>query len=703
MKIAALLRPHNSPRPARALGLVGAAIALSVGIAAGAGPAHAKGMTVEDMLAMQRISGHVVSPDGKWVAFAVRDTDYEANRGRNNLWISSVDGADVRKMTGAGSDSSPEWSADGRFVYFLSNRSGSSQVWRIGTSGEAQQVTKLPTDVGGFKLFPDSKRIVVALEVWPESKTLGESLTKDGAKSKEKGSAQIYDQLMFRHWDQWEDGKYSHLFLWTPPELGGKADDAKDLTPGRTTDSPTHPFGGMEEVSISPDGKWMAYLARTGGKDIAWTTNTDVYLVATDGRSAAVNLTAQNKAYDFSPTFSPDGKTLAVLSMARPGYEADRQRITLIDMASRKSRVITEAWDRSPGSIHWSKDGKTIYTSADNVGNHSVFAVDTTSGAAKVLVDKGTNAGPQVAGDRLIFARDTLRQPAELFSVKLDGSDLRQVTKLNDARVKAITWGEFEQFSFKGAKGDTVYGFAMKPAGYDGKTAKKFPVAFLVHGGPQGSFGDHFHYRWNPQAYAGRGYGVVFIDFHGSTGYGQAFTDAIRGDWGGAPYQDLMLGLDAALKKYPWLDEKRMAALGASYGGYMINWIHGNTNRFKALVTHDGNIDERLAYLNTEELWFPEWEHGGTPWDKPEGFNKHNPIDLIKNWSTPTLVIHGGKDYRVVDTQGMATFTALQRKGVPSRFVYFADENHWILKPQNSKVWHDQVLGWIDRYAAGAK
>jgi dipeptidyl aminopeptidase/acylaminoacyl peptidase len=243
----------------------------------------------------------------------------------------------------------------------------------------------------------------------------------------------------------------------------------------------------------------------------------------------------------------------------------------------------------------------------------------------------------------------------------------------------------------------------MKPAGYDGKTAKKFPVAFLVHGGPQGSFGDHFHYRWNPQAYAGRGYGVVFIDFHGSTGYGQAFTDAIRGDWGGAPYQDLMLGLDAALKKYPWLDEKRMAALGASYGGYMINWIHGNTTRFKALVTHDGNIDERLAYLNTEELWFPEWEHGGTPWDKPEGFNKHNPIDLIKNWSTPTLVIHGGKDYRVVDTQGMATFTALQRKGVPSRFVYFADENHWILKPQNSKVWHDQVLGWIDRYAAGAK
>jgi dipeptidyl aminopeptidase/acylaminoacyl peptidase len=690
----------SPPRPQRFL--VSAALALSL-VAAAGGAALAKGMTVEDMLAMQRISGPVVSPDTKWVAFTVRDTDYEANRGRNNIWVSSLDGSDVRKMTASGSDSSPEWSADGRFVYFLSSRSGSSQVWRIGPAGEAQQVTKLPTDVGGFKLLPDSKRMILALEVWPEAKTLADSIARDGVKSKEKGSAQIYDQLLFRHWDQWEDGKYSHLFLWTPPELGGKADDARDLTPGRTTDSPTHPFGGMEEVSISPDGKTMAYLARTGNKDIAWTTNTDVYLVAVDGRSAAVNLTAQNKGYDYTPTFSPDGKTLAVLSMARPGYEADRQRITLIDMASRKSRVITEAWDRSAGEIVWSKDGKTIYTSADNVGNHSIFSVDASTGAVKLLVDKGSNNNPQVAGDRLLFARDTLRQPVELFSVKLDGSDLRQVTKLNDARVKAITWGEYEQFSFKGAKGDTVYGFAMKPAGYDGKTAKKFPVAFLVHGGPQGSFGDHFHYRWNPQAYAGRGYGVVFIDFHGSTGYGQAFTDAIRGDWGGAPYQDLMLGLDHALKKYPWLDEKRMAALGASYGGYMVNWIHGNTNRFKALVTHDGNLDERMAYFNTEELWFPEWEHGGTPWDKPEGFTKHNPIELIKNWTTPTLVIHGGKDYRVVDTQGMATFTALQRKGVPSRFLYFADENHWILKPQNSKVWHDQVLAWIDRYAAGAK
>jgi dipeptidyl aminopeptidase/acylaminoacyl peptidase len=238
----------------------------------------------------------------------------------------------------------------------------------------------------------------------------------------------------------------------------------------------------------------------------------------------------------------------------------------------------------------------------------------------------------------------------------------------------------------------------MKPAGWSGKG--KAPVAFLIHGGPQGSFGDHFHYRWNPEVFAGHGYGVVFIDFHGSTGYGQAFTDAIRGDWGGAPYEDLMSGLDAALAKYTWLDGDRAAALGASYGGYMINWIAGHTDRFKALVVHDGNLDERSAYYATEELWFPEWEHGGTEWDHPDGYVKQDPIDFIKNWKTPTLVVHGGKDFRVVETEGISTFTALQRKGIPSRFLYFPDENHWVLKPADTKLWHDEVFAWIDRWTA---
>ena len=323
------------------------------------------------------------------------------------------------------------------------------------------------------------------------------------------------------------------------------------------------------------------------------------------------------------------------------------------------------------------------------------------SGAAKLLVEKGTNTSPRVAGDRLVYAHDALDQPGELYTAKLDGSDARPLTHFNDARSKKIEWGKSEQFSFKGAHGDTVYGFVTKPAGWK---SGKVPVAFLIHGGPQGSFGDHFHYRWNPQAYAGAGFAAVFIDFHGSTGYGQKFVDAINGDWGGAPYEDLMTGLDAALAKYSFLDSTRMTALGASYGGFMINWINGHTKRFKALVCHDGNLDERMAYYDTEELWFPEWEHGGLPWEKPEGYTKHNPIDFVKEMVTPTLVVHGSLDYRVVDTQGMSTFTALQRKGVPSRFLHFPDENHWVLKPQNSKLWHEEVLAWITKWTKpGAK
>jgi len=668
-----------------------------LGLLLTAAPAAAKGLTIDDMLAMRRVGDPAVSPDGKRVAFSVRDTDLDANRGRTDVWLAATDGSSVTQLTThPDNDGAPQWSADGAWVYFVSSRSGSSQVWRIRPGGgEAEQVTRLAADVNSFKVFPDGKHLVLAVEVWPDAKSITESAKRDEERAKSKVKAQAFDQLMFRHWDHWEDGKYSHLFVWTAPEAGGKADAAIDLTPGQLTDSPTQPFGGMDEVSIAPDGKTVAFVARVAGRENAWRTGTDAFIVASDGRSKPVDLTAANPAYDFSPTFSPDGKSIAVRMMKRAGFEADRERIAVIDVATRKLRVVTEAWDRSAASLAWSADGKTIFTDADNVGNHSVFAIDVATGAARLLVDKGSNTAPSPAGDRLVFLRDALRSPGELYSAKLDGSDVKPLTHFNDARVKAITWGEPEQFSFKGAKGDTVYGYVIKPAGFAGGKA---PVAFLIHGGPQGSFGDHFHYRWNPEVFAGHGFGVVMIDFHGSTGYGQAFTDAISGDWGGAPYDDLMMGLDAALAKYPWLDGSKTAALGASYGGYMINWINGKTDRFKALVCHDGNLDERMAYYATEELWFPEWEHGGVPWEKPEGFTKHNPIDFVKNWKTPTLVIHGGHDYRVVETQGMATFTALQRKGVPSRFLYFPDESHWVLKPQNSKLWHEEVLAWIDRY-----
>ena len=672
--------------------------ALLLAISATAATAVAKpGLTIDDMLAMQRVGDPAVSPDGKWIAFDVRDTDLDANRGRFDVWLAAVDGTKTERLTtDPENDNAPQWAPDGKTIYFLSSRGGSTQVWSISPAGgEATQVTKLPIDVNGFKVFPDGKRLLVAMDVWPDARTLAKSLALDAAAAKKKSKARIYDHLMIRHWDEWEDGKYSHLFVWTPPELGGKADDARDLTPGQATDSPTKPFGGMEEISISPDGKLVAFVARVGGPAEAWTTNTDVFLVPAAG-GAITNLTAKNLAYDQQPAFSHDGQSIAILAMARPGYESDRQRLAIIDVASRKTRTVTEAWDRSPQTIEWSPDDKTIYTSAEDMGNQALYSVNVADGKVTQLVAKGNNGSPLVAGDKLVFLRDTLVQPDELFTTKLTGGAFAQVTHLNDARVAKIAWGEYEQFSFKGAHGDTVYGYVMKPANFSGG---KVPVAFLIHGGPQGSFNDHFHYRWNPEVFAGHGYGVVFVDFHGSTGYGQAFTDAIRGDWGGAPYEDLMKGLDAALDKYKWLDGNHAAALGASYGGYMINWIAGHTDRFKALVVHDGNLDERMAYYATEELWFPEWEHGGTEWDHPTGFVSQDPIDYVKNWKTPTLVVHGGKDYRVVDTEGISTFTALQRKGIPSRLLYFPDEDHWVLKPADSQLWHQEVFAWIDKYA----
>jgi dipeptidyl aminopeptidase/acylaminoacyl peptidase len=324
------------------------------------------------------------------------------------------------------------------------------------------------------------------------------------------------------------------------------------------------------------------------------------------------------------------------------------------------------------------------------------------SGKANVILKNGYVTSPSDAGGKIIFAMNHLKSPNELYSVQPDGSGLSAITRMNVDNLATARMGDFEQFTFQGWNDETVHAYVVKPVGFD--PAKKYPVAFLIHGGPQGSFGNRFHYRWNPQTYAGAGYGVVMVDFHGSVGYGQAFTDSIRGDWGGKPLEDLQKGLAAALARYPWLDGDRVGALGASFGGYMVNWIAGNwPDRFRCLVNHDGNLDERMAYYNTEELWFPEWDHVGTPWDNPDGYEKHNPVNFVKNWKTPMLVIHGAQDFRVVDTQGIGTFNALHRRGIPSKLLYFPDENHWVLKPHNSILWHESVNDWLNQWVKDAK
>ena len=648
--------------------------------------------SVNDMLAMDRISDPQVAPDGKSVVFVLRKTDIEANKGRTDLWRVGIDGSDLKQLTsGDAPESNPRWSPDGKWVYFLTTREESSQVWRVATEGgEPVQMTKQPLDVGAFVVSPDGLSLGIAMEVFPGT-TPEETKAKLEERKKRKATGRIYDKLMVRHWDTWKDGLRSHVFA--VPIWGGEtADIMKDMN----ADCPSKPFGGPEEFSFAPDNEAIVFTAKNADREEAWSTNYDLYSSPIDGSSPPINLTDKNIGWDTGPVFSPMGR-LAFLAMSRPGYEADRFQIMVKASPAANNLSISKDWDRSPGTIAWSADESAIYAAADNVGQRSLFEVNVATNAVKTIVQEGHISAVAVAGDRLVILMDHLKGPAELYTVKPDGSELKQITKINDDKIAAARMGDFEQFNFKGWHDETVHGFVVKPVDFD--ASKKYPVAFLIHGGPQGSFGNHFHYRWNPQAYAGAGYGVVMVDFHGSTGYGQAFTDSIRSDWGGKPLEDLKKGLEAAVAKYPWLDGERVGALGASYGGYMINWIAGNwPDRFKCLVCHDGNLCERMAYYDTEELWFPEWDHVGTPWDHPEHSEKHNPINHVKNWKTPMLVIHGALDYRVVDTQGIGTFTALQRRGIPSKFLHFPDENHWVLKPANSILWHETVISWLDQW-----
>ncbi len=649
--------------------------------------------SVHDMLAMDRISEPKVSPDGRWVVFTLRKTDLEADRGRTDLWLVGVDGEGLKQLTtDPENDSNPCFSADGKSIFFVSSRSGSSQIWKIAVDGgEAVQVTDSPLDVGNLVLSPDGKHIAFTVEVFPNLSIEQTKKKLDEIKNK-KATGIVYDKLFVRHWNVWKGGRRSHLFV--VPADGG---EPVDLMQGLDADTPSKPFGGPEEITFTPDGKELIFTARLVGLKEAWSTDFDLYKVPIDASESPQCLTVVNDAWDTTPVFSPDGKMLAYLAMTRPGYESDRLRIVVRRWPDGPEKILTAKWNRSVSEYCWSANSKTIYATAANIGQKSLFAVDISNAKVETIVEEGTISSPAVAGGRIVYGLNSLKSPAELYSVKPDGRGVRRITKMNTEKIEAARMGDFEQFSFEGWNGEQVYCYVVKPVDFDPN--QKYPVAFLIHGGPQGSFGNMFHYRWNPQAYAGAGYAVVMVDFHGSTGYGQYFTDSIRGDWAGKPLEDLQKGLAAALQRYPSMDAERVGALGASFGGYMINWIAGNwSDRFRCLVNHDGNIDERMAYFDTEELWFPEWDHIGTPWENPQSYEKHNPVNYVKKWKTPMLVIHGAKDYRVADTQGIGTFNALQRLGIESKFLYFPDENHWVLKPANSILWHETVISWLDKF-----
>ncbi len=665
-------------------------------------PPGPHGFGATDLWAMHRIAEAAPSPDGAWVAYVVTVYDVAANSSTKNLWLVSADGRTTRQLTTTKSkDYAPEWLPDGKTVAFMSTRTGSSQIWAIRVGGgEAWQVSDLPVDIDNVRWSPLDGACAFTAEVFADASDLQATADRDAKLADDKVQARLYDSVIMRHWDTWETGKRVHIFVAKVKD--GKFDGAPvDIMKGAEIDSPTRTFGGREEFGWSPDGKEIAFTGKEKKNDAPRTDN-DIYIAKADG-SGFTCVTESNEAMDSSPLYSPDGKTIAYLAMRRPGYESDRFAITLRDRSTGKTRQIADDWDRSAASLAWSSDGKSLFVTADETARVKIFRVDVASGNVTTVLADHYNAGVSVAktssGDRLFFTQDSYTSPANVWSVNADGSDARALTDWNASRLKDVGLSTPEEFWYEGAAGDQVHGWILKPVGYI--EGQKYPVAYLIHGGPQGSFNDHFHYRWNPQCYAGAGYAVVTVDFHGSTGYGQAFCDAINKDWGGKPYEDVMKGIDYALAKYSYLDGSRVCALGASYGGYMVFWLAGHTDRFKCLVAHDGSFDEVNAYYSTEELWFPEWEYGGPPWDAEARkiYEKWSPERHVANWKTPMLVIHGGKDYRLVETEGIAAFTALQRLGVPSKFLYFPEENHWVLKPQNGLLWHQTVLGWLDQWA----
>ena len=670
---------------------------------------------VRDLVMMQRVSDPQLSPDGRYAAFGVRSTDYGANKGINAIEVLDLshDGAQPVKLVNMAA-SSPRWSPDGRGLYFLASVKGVTQLWRrsvgdllgggrhVPMSIAPVQVTHGPLDVQAYRLSPDGKSVLLSYAVFTDCGTLACTKDRQDKRAADKATGTIYKKLFVRHWDTWSDGTRNQLYLGRFDANGQLPAEPTLLSRGIDGDVPSKPFGDDSEFTFSPDGKTVYFDVRIAGTSEPWSTNFDIYKVPADGSAAPVNLTAENKAWDAYPVPSPDGRTLYYLAMKVPGFEADRFGIMALDLATGAKREIDPQWDRSPGGMGISADGKTLYVTADDEGQHPLFVVDTASGKARQLIGDGDVEGYSLAGSRLLLARNDLKRPTDLYVANADGKDLKQVTHYNAALLKNAHEGDFEFFTFKGWNNEPVQGYVVKPAGYE--PGKKYPVAFIIHGGPQGAMTNSWSYRWNPQTYAGQGFAVVTINFHGSTGYGQKFTDSISGDWGGKPLQDLKLGWQAALSKYSFLDGNRACALGASYGGFMTYWIAGVWNQpWKCLIDHDGVFDARMMYYATEELWFEEHENGGPQFEVPANYEKSNPVDHVKDWRVPMLVVHSGHDFRIPLSQGLGAFTALQRRGIPSEFLTFPDENHWVLKPHNSVLWHDTVNAWLKQWTAEPK
>ncbi|MEP2735289.1 MAG: S9 family peptidase [Erythrobacter sp.] len=677
-------------------------------------------MSAKDLITMPRLGSPTVSPDGRFAVYRVTETDGDTFKRTPSYYLRDLrdENAGSIPLDLGGTASSLSFGGD-NFLYFLSDRANdgdvetktaASRLWRAALEADGNVTGPMlvgdweGTSPDGYKLAPDASKVAVWAPIARDCPTFG--CEKDGEKhTPGPGTGRLYDGAdgFVRHWDHWTSpGTVNRVFAFDI--AGGKVIgagtplDGRDPKTGINANTPTMPFGGGEDIAWAPDGSGLYFTARLSDAKEPTSTNLDIYWRDL-GKSAPISLTANNKAHDSQPAPSPDGKTLAYLAMERAGYESDKLTVHLRDIKSGKVRALTADFDRSFGSLSWTKDGKSLLATATDVLDTPVFKIDAKTGAIQKLdLMAGYeahigNVTPLGSGD-ILFTHDSIGAPHELFLSK-SGTQARPLTDAAmsdlDSRAATVT----TRFSFAGAGGDEVWGQITKLQKHKGK----MPAILYIHGGPQGSFRDGWSSRWNPRLLASQGYAVISVDFHGSTGYGQEFTDSINQDWGGKPLEDLQKGLAAALASDEQIDGTRACAMGASYGGFMVNWIAGKwPDRFQCLIQHDGLFDMRSFYYATEELWFPRWDFGGSYAEVPENYEKWNPVNHVDQWQTPMLVITGEKDFRVPYTQGIQSFTALQERGIPSQLLVFPDENHWVLGAKNSLQWHNTVFSWLDRW-----
>ena len=654
--------------------------------------AQTRTYTVEDLLKVRRVADPQVSPDGSRVAFTIGDVNYEANRVVNQIYVVSIDGGSPKQLTnGQGSSSAPRWSPDGKQIAFVTG----SQIWTMNSDGDnKEQITKISTGAAAPVWSADGKWIAFTSDVYPDCSDDDCSKKKDEQAEQSKVKAHITTRLLFKHWDEWRDVKRTHVFV-----VSNKGGSARDVTAG-DFDSPPYAAASGVDFAFSPDSTEIAYL-RNPDKVEALSTNSDIYVAPLSGGQPK-NITASNRGYDASPVFTKDGRFIVYRSQATPAFEADRWRLMAYNRATGTSTEIAKGFDEQVEEIALAPDGNSVYFTAGQRGKAPIFRVPLTGGTPqKVIADVfATNLRLTPDGKRFIFAGSSLSSPAEIYVANIDGTNMRALTSANVQLMTQAKLTKAEEMEWNGALGRKIHGYVVKPNDFD--PAKKYPLVVLIHGGPQSAWNDNWGYRWNPQVFANAGYVAFTPNPRGSTGYGQQFVNEISGDWGGKAYVDIMNGVADLLRRSPFIDRNRIGAAGASYGGYMINWIEGHNNdprfRFKVLVSHDGVYNLTSMYGSTEELWFPEWEFKGTPWSNPAMYERWSPHKFVNNFNTPILVIHSDLDYRVPIGEGMQLFTAVQRKGIDSKFLSFPDEGHWVLKPQNSNLWYHTVLDWLDKY-----